>query len=1212
MKNKITKKITAFFVATVMIFSSSPGVVFADILQNVDGDDGTVVFSGFAVQIKDNIGGGEFVIHDDWGGDQGVVVMNDVYAVSGFTVDHGDVAFNGTATDFVWKGDNDLPVKEGYELPIEDGQYFCLADKRISGFCDAVRNACGTTDPGDACSRSIGKVYDEKMKSILQAELDSKISDLGLDKDKANEAIEDCGGDLICINKVLDGLTNESSYAIGADDVSDSINSTNFDAGALNGSDNDPSGINNKQQGPKVDVSFSAEGAMLPGVKVKAVATPSFFNNVSGLNSLYYTWYLKRKGCEENKNGPIDESCNFDGDDDIDANDWKIAASRIIVSGEYDANETDEDGNPVANYVDKFDDKSAGYEAFPSPKDDWEINSGEENNDEDAPNCYVQDSKSGLIYELRETKSSFDNSCPINYHRACVSDQQADCNILNPAYDESNPDLAPRIIPNKFNACAVSNEKDYCSVTDVENFRSAVSCSNGTQSICVKDDNTDLEFKNNSSTVLGIIVGSKKENESYSDRICNAVAKPDLNNYIDNLFLSNANPLFTPEAEKCSSLRELMVNGKKDESGNVLIDGNLNLAPKCSFEKGANMCKHLFPKLPKTVVLDNGKEIDLSDDVSGDGKFTMDEKLFWGADPGKASTSGSGKDEEKIVGLGVDTFEWLYSLGDEVGVVVEGDSVLPTDHKDGEYKRMWAFSKGECKALEDIDGDRGFYEEISGNSKYGFLTTEIDLNRCLDENLLEPDADNFNGLSLQLSVTPENPINDPNGKGDVVSVSSNAMNVQNPDGLMYKWFMQKSQDGSRPPTDETNWIDITKDAIEGGSFSEQEREGLGKKDLAINLNLKDIEDNMNENSFNSVFYLRVRLKVIGTESDGSQPIQGQTLPIRVRQQENEMAVYPVTASSSGALSFNKGLSGQSLELCSREDEKIRCFVNKNQIVGLEVDSSSSSGNLSDFSWKVNGNDVLCKGNCTEKGNKMFVPILGNEGEAVDVVATGISKKNNVTESIEVSRHFVIGSSELQITSTDWDPIGSCSLNCLDNKSLCPKYLGQYKDLSGGGSPDCSYSVWETRSGGKIQLGTNGQTGFDWAIDGQIIPEFKDKNQIELSIDKPAGGSYNIGLSTHMLPGSTNQINNTRLALYKNWGVSPEDVTEENKSANIQINVVEGGPIIAKASQNNFAASLITHLPEQIMFLLKIVITSIIMLLSMSLLFAFMPESRELE
>jgi len=354
---------------------------------------------------------------------------------------------------------------------------------------------------------------------------------------------------------------------------------------------------------------------------------------------------------------------------------------------------------------------------------------------------------------------------------------------------------------------------------------------------------------------------------------------------------------------------------------------------------------------------------------------------------------------------------------------------------------------------------------------------------------------------------------------------------------------------------------------------------------------------MNSGYDGGAFYLKIKVKITGSAADGSQNAEG-IIVVRINQQQNEIVVNQVTANNTGMLSTSSGAAPR----CADQIGKATCYVTKNEIIGITIPPNSKSG-TAPFTWTINGETIACNSAMSAEcanGHTLFFPILGNVGEAVDVVAKGLDKNGEV---IEVRRHFVIGTTQLQITSLD--PSSFCGTQCLASGSACPKYLGFYKDLGGFQYPDCSAQVWETTEGKTVTLGTTGQTGFNWAIDGQIIPEYKDQNQIQLVINKAAGESYNIGLSSYLSSANVAQFGNLRKALYKNWGISPEETIEENQSANIQLDVVYGQGA-TNYEQASLGASLITHLPAQAMFVLKISLTSILLLLVTGLLFAFMP------
>lgn len=819
------------------------------------------------------------------------------------------------------------------------------------------------------------------------------------------------------------------------------------------------------------------------------------------------------------------------------------------------------------------------------------------------------------------------NSDPDNEYLDLVADP-----MVVPALPDTN--IA---INGLFSACGVVSERSdehnvFCSIkdnTDLENFKTTVFCKDAGMSVCVKDDNDgnsntylsgNIEAKNSLGKIFGVIVGTETgnsvgENDTFNNKMCNAVAKPDLNNSdeVTKLFISNSDPLVKPEEATCSFLRSAIINGVKDVDGNIIIAGNADLEPKCGVKKDVNLCKHLFPVLPKGIRKANGKQA-----VTGDGEFNIAEKQFWGADPMSEATDGKNKDEEKIAGLGMDKFEWTYSPGDQLGVVVEGDTAFKTDHAgDASYKRMWAFSNGTCKALENMEKEssldkndpdknkRSFY--IDGSM--GIFTADVDLDNCLPENLLDPDTNSAASLSVQLNASPENPINDDDGKGDTLNIVASALGANQKGGeLLYEWSVQKSRDGSMSPTDTTNWIDITSDMESEGSFSESDKSGIDRNDFAIKLNMPEslVASGMNNNTYNGgSFYLRVKVKITSVAGDGGQDAQG-TIVVKVGQQGDLMHIYTVTVTDSGMLGLNK-----SDEICNDEQGLNICYATKNELLGMEV--PNSSGQLSNFSWTVNGVLVDCKASisseCHLAGNKIFFPVLGNDGEAVNVVAKAVKNKNGLVESVQVSRNLVISRAGLQIKALDSNAV--CGKTCLENSTACPKYLGFYK-ANGLQYPDCSTQVWETNEGKTVTFSAERRGGLDWSIDGQSMPEYENQETMSLLIEKKPGSNYTIGLYTKLLPEDKIKASNIRLALSKHWGISPEssvDDEEEEQEASMQLDVVKGsGQAVATANKGFFGASLITHLPEQLVFLFKISLTSIAMFLVTGLLFSFMPGS----
>jgi len=143
----------------------------------------------------------------------------------------------------------------------------------------------------------------------------------------------------------------------------------------------------------------------------------------------------------------------------------------------------------------------------------------------------------------------------------------------------------------------------------------------------------------------------------------------------------------------------------------------------------------------------------------------------------------------------------------------------------------------------------------------------------------------------------------------------------------------------------------------------------------------------------------------------------------------------------------------------------------------------------------------------------------------------------------------------------------------------------------------------------VQLQANFSSPFaslEWMVDG--MTEVSDEGGMSFVADKMAGESYDVSVFSFYDRANDAQVNNLRRALKDYWGVSPSDVVEDNSSANIQLNVIEGPQVGLKNGKTGIMASLITNLPKQMFFLLEITLTAFVLILSMSLLFALIPES----
>ena len=711
----------------------------------------------------------------------------------------------------------------------------------------------------------------------------------------------------------------------------------------------------------------------------------------------------------------------------------------------------------------------------------------------------------------------------------------------------------------------------------------------------------------------------------------------------------------------CSQLANDLIGGvTATGSSNPGLTGIASLQPTCTISGGGNNdCKHLFPYFPsKSVIGADGKSISLNLedkdvqgtqtplDILGSGKFTLNEKEFWGADPTKISTNGVQPDEAAVMGLGVTKFSWQYADGDEIGVAVEGDSQQPTDHLDGSKKRMWAFSNNTCNALNDAinngDADSSYYTETipNGGGTVGIEVADFDPNDCLPENLIDPTKSNgLSNITVTLNSSEDQPIDNdstknPMGQGDNITINSSIGNASGDQkNMLYDWHVELSTDGSTAPTNTTQWKDITTDMqTDYGSFPASAETGVGKISFKFNLNLPfDYINGISPTtSDNGYFYLRINAKVSENEGQDSKNGNG-TITLKVYEQKNVINVYTVSADENGILSPNDDNSGTEDEICNDAQDFPACQVVKDEVLALEVPNADQADRLDNFSWQVNGTSATCdpafSKNCDPndpnyENNLLFLPISGDDDGNIKVEATAINEKTN--DHIIVDRSFQVV------------PYG-VSITPVDATVVQPKILGYNIGLDGSKTADNSATNFLTSPGSTIDLkaqftpswfnnnasmGSGGQSSavnYTWTVDGDTPPAESSFNETEFSFPntKNIGENYNIGITANFTPAAydpdnaSNQLNNIRKALLNDWEITADDSIQQTAQANMQIDVVDPATISPDGSSSvPLGANLLSHVPEQVLFSVRIILTGFLLLFVTGLVFSFMPNYEE--
>lgn len=876
---------------------------------------------------------------------------------------------------------------------------------------------------------------------------------------------------------------------------------------------------NSKKTTPEVSIFFSPTDPR-EGYKVTAKAFPIYFSNDSA--HLYYTWYLKQKGCDTDSSVSSGDSNYFcdqigDKDGDIDVNDWKVAAARILATAGSDrlgfdyGTDTDDDGY------------SAKY--------------GGGNNMNISNNwCYLSDSSDGVVYELVSSS-------------------------VSPTFD----------------------------------------CSGGQTAVCISGSDEILPTTMSVTTdIFGTTTGSGNTFDYVST------------------YQFSSYPGCSGGASSCPSgtFPRCVPNGSENDAPFSYATFSTFSIPSCtSGSAKTQKCVHLFPKP------NNGD--------SGDKIFGAGEESFWGTNPNDPDTADNGnKDEANVVGLGRDTFEWNYQSGDMLGVVVEGTSMLTTKHDDSSSAIMWAFSRNTCPVK-----NKGFYMESVKGYSVTIPTVDMsedDLNDCLEKNLIDPLEGGQGGskkLEIELSATPENPMNDATGArfGDVLTVSSLITNSSRPmEDREYAWKVDIGGSASG------SWYDITQGLLDTGSIPYKSGDDL----LPISLNITDPLKPVNPNfaSVNTIlaqdtFYLRIRSDVSENFSSGLSRNGNSDVIVRVSNTDNRIDAYTTTAAP-GVGGYQVSMTaniicgqyydlnalpvGVTIATAAKENlNRIACRVMEDEIIGLSVDPTG----LTNFKWTLNGVPLLCNSNISgdpgcSNGNQVFFAVAGSPGETYTIRMDAVDTVSGKDASI--SRVFQVVAPEVAIES-------------VDELLVWPKYIGAHTDLDGNSFDEFSDIAFETDGTGSIKLkahffpgpakfissdvGTDGIFGTiddismrTWMIDGQVINETAlnsfEVDYIPVTMKAP-GEVYNVSFDAMLV-----QPDEKRKALRDIWGIDTLGSSEIRVSSSIQIEAVEN-EYVAQGPKKFFAA-ISSYLPASILFAFKITLSMALLLFTVGFVFALIP------
>ncbi len=599
----------------------------------------------------------------------------------------------------------------------------------------------------------------------------------------------------------------------------------------------------------------------------------------------------------------------------------------------------------------------------------------------------------------------------------------------------------------------------------------------------------------------------------------------------------------------------------------------------------ASDCTHLFPKAIGFT--------------AGDANFGVDEERFWHTDPNDPSTAQNGnKDEANVVGLGQNNFTWSYDSGDKVGVVVEGTSMITTKHDDSSSYVMWGFSKNNCP-ISSATGTGSYVQTIRG---YGVSipAATVNLNDCLEKNLVDPTEGGQPGrMEVSVTADPESPVNDASGdlSGDRVTASATVSNsTTGSGGQVFDWKVSIANNVQFDNSGNRHASDIT-DELKTQKLLGMTR-GNGLSQLSVLMNMPaDFLSRYTD--ANGVGYMRFSVNVSENFSSGIARKGRGDVIVKFQTIEDRIGAYRVNATGDPLkLALVSGV--KSGEICD-ETASLRtvCPVAKNEIIGLRLGSAG----FTDYSWTVNGKPLVCTNTLSDQcsddvATKInFLPVFGETG---DIFTVGITAVDVVSgKKATLSRIFRIVDPTVAIVSAD------------TNKTW-PKFLGQYKDVSGNLYNDLSLNIFQAFSGDKLRLKAVFIPSFlqdgamaEWSIDGETMMENAD-GEIELPIGKGVGDIYNISYGASVI-----QSPEIRKALQQFWNISVFDSGESVFSKSIQVEVMGSEDTPATVGffpgSKKFAA-LASYIPASVLFTVKAFFSMMLILLLSGFMMSLAPET----
>lgn len=604
-------------------------------------------------------------------------------------------------------------------------------------------------------------------------------------------------------------------------------------------------------------------------------------------------------------------------------------------------------------------------------------------------------------------------------------------------------------------------------------------------------------------------------------------------------------------------------------------------------------CRHLFPEAP-------GED-------SGDGTFGAAEEEFWRTDPQDASTADNGnKDEANVVGFGRSSFTWNYITGDQVGVAVEGTSMIPTKHENSAMMIMWAFPKQDCP-LSLADRTGAYFKRIK-NYSVEIETADMDLNKCIERNLIDPtEGGQATNLEVTVGATPEEPLNDESGDGSgdsifaTAAVSNGDKNIAN---TLFDWNVEISNNiqfnAAIGPT-----ANITNDLQAANLLGTSRGNALDTVEIKLNIPRTQSLGGRPFGGYlvNDVAYLRISTRASENFESGVTRKGNSDIIVKFISTGRKIVATQVTPVLVG--DKMQVSQGSGAVICNDDAlDRNLCRVIENEIIGLSIDGSG----LSNFQWSVNDGPLICtkkdvSPDCedSEQVAINFLPVTGKIGDTyrVNVTANDVISGKTVT----LSRSFRIIEPTVNIVS-------------VDQVTAWPKFLGQYRDITGratecpgGLCNDFSTTSLQTNPGNAVNLEAKFIPGFlsaiaerEWYIDGVLESE-STPNQILYDAPSSTGMVSQVEFLARVT-----QDDDIRRALYDIWNISPLSSTEVTFGRTMQVEVSDS-VAITQSGPAKYYAAIVSYMPASLIFALRVLLSGVLILFAVHFLSVSLQDKK---